>query len=103
MKEILNLAGRRLRVQGASTVAGALAATAHSVRPALAVLLVLLGQQLCEAITPALQELLLRLAREVGSAAAEELAAMIRRSGRRRRRGCGRKRRHRVRDRDPGG
>jgi xanthosine utilization system XapX-like protein len=87
MKQLLMALGQGLRDHGAAAAAGTLAIPVRSVWPAVGVLIVVVGQKLCEAATPALNELLLSIAREVGPAVGKELSRRIRRWGQRRRSG----------------
>jgi hypothetical protein len=73
MKNMLDVARQGFREHGPAAVAGTLAVPGRTVWPALAVLVVVLGQKLCEAAAPALRELLLTVVQEVGPAIGQEL------------------------------
>ncbi len=84
MKELLTAAGRMLRTYGAPATAGALSVSSHSAWPAVTLLVAVAGRVVHDAVTPALREVLMTIAREVGPVLGRELSAEVRRWGRRR-------------------
>jgi hypothetical protein len=73
MKNMCSALQQGVRDHGAAAVAGTLAIPGRSVWPALAILVVVFGQKLCEAALPAVRALLLAIAHEVGPTIGREL------------------------------